>query len=195
MPVQGLSAKEPCPQCGQSLDRWPTLEPGGFLLICTECGFEQSQLPSADSDQENPDQTEPSDHQKLQLLLQENDPNEWPEELLEALPPEARAKLAEKVEKSTSNVPPVMEKRLRGYGYLLADDGQGARLTGEGPKPGTGDLSPMDIVRLAAELEGGLPAEAERKACPNCQAVRPPGSQHCQWCGQHLAGPPDPPQN
>jgi hypothetical protein len=130
----------------------------------------------------------PADKARLhELLSQQDQPNQWPKELLDSLPTDARELLEKKAEQQQDQpVSPDIEKRLRGYGYILAEDGQGARLLGEGPKPGTGDLSPLDVVRLAAELEGGLPDAGKRRKCPSCQAVLPPKADHCQWCGTNL---------
>lgn len=186
MAEQEISPEEGCPRCGQPLNRWPTLEPDGFLLVCDECGYERAEAPLTSSGQQTPSQTSASGHEKLQQLLDQEQPAEWSEELLAQLPPEAQAELKAKGKSGASKLPSAMEQRLRGYGYVLAEDAQGARLIGEGPKPGTGDLSPMDVVRLAAELEGGLPTEGERKSCPHCQAALPPNAQQCQWCGQSL---------
>jgi hypothetical protein len=183
--------KIPCPQCGRPLHRWPTLDEGGYLLACDECGFEQAVDATAAAPSDPAADHSPPDQRAMhKLLSQTNQPGEWPEELLEELPAEARQLLESKGNTGGKQVSADLEQRLRGYGYFLAEEGQGAHLAGGGPKPGTGDLSPLDVVRLAAELEGELPSEGERRHCPNCQAVLPAEATHCQWCGHQLS--PDP---
>jgi hypothetical protein len=48
-------------------------------------------------------------------------------------------------------------------------------------------LSPSEIVRLAAELDGGIAPPEKRVHCPKCDAVIPPGHSKCQWCGTTLS--------
>ena len=74
---------------------------------------------------------------------------------------------------------------LRERGYLLNEDAHGLRISGNpsgGPSGFT--LSPSDIVRLAAELDGGVKQAASLQTCPKCQARTPAGQAKCQWCGE-----------
>ena len=77
---------------------------------------------------------------------------------------------------------------LREKGYILNEDARGLRLSGistRGSKP-MSDLSPYDVVRLAADLEGGLLPPDQRKHCPKCDAVVLPSDKRCQWCSEPL---------
>lgn len=53
----------------------------------------------------------------------------------------------------------------------------------------TGQLSATDIVRLAAELDGGVLPADQRRHCPHCDAVVAPQAGRCEWCGKSLAAP------
>ncbi|MFP3853318.1 MAG: hypothetical protein ACLFWD_03380 [Anaerolineales bacterium] len=176
-----------CPQCGETLNRWPTLETSGYLSVCPSCGFERVDEP-APADEPKPPEAKWAQTRRLRdLVSDENSSAAWPEELLEDLPAEARELLQTK-QNPQKALPNDMEKRHRSPGYSLAEDSSGARLTGQGPKPGTGDLTPHDVIQLAAEMESGLPSGDERRQCPSCQAVLPPGQERCQWCGHTLPG-------
>jgi len=74
---------------------------------------------------------------------------------------------------------------LRERGYVLEEDARGLRISGNpsgGPSGST--LSPLDIVRMAAELDGGVKQATSLQTCPKCQARTPAGQPKCQWCGE-----------
>jgi hypothetical protein len=74
---------------------------------------------------------------------------------------------------------------LRERGYVLDEDAHGMRISGNpsgGPSGFT--LSPSDIVRMAAELDGGVKQAASLQTCPKCQARTPSGQAKCQWCDE-----------
>jgi hypothetical protein len=77
---------------------------------------------------------------------------------------------------------------LSRQGFVLEEDAHGLRLSGVASRPGglSSELSPYDIVRLAAELEGGVVPLEQRKRCPKCEAVVAPGDKQCQWCSEPL---------
>jgi hypothetical protein len=79
-----------------------------------------------------------------------------------------------------------LEATLRNQGFVVEDDGQNVRLRAKtGGGKGSG-LSASDIVRLAAELDGGILPPEKRIHCPKCDAVVPPGQAKCQWCGASM---------
>jgi hypothetical protein len=80
------------------------------------------------------------------------------------------------------------KKSLSRQGFVLQEDAHGLRLSGIASRPGglRSQLSPYDVVRLAAELEGGVVPMEERKRCPKCDAVVNPGDKRCQWCSEIL---------
>ena len=74
---------------------------------------------------------------------------------------------------------------LRERGYVLDEDAHGLRISGSPSGGSTGsNLSPSDIVRMAAELDGGVKQAASLQTCPKCQARTPAGQAKCQWCGE-----------
>jgi hypothetical protein len=77
---------------------------------------------------------------------------------------------------------------LSRQGFVVEEDAHGLRLSGLASRPGglSSELSPYDVVRLAAELEGGVVPMDQRKRCPKCDAVVAPGDKQCQWCSEPL---------
>lgn len=74
---------------------------------------------------------------------------------------------------------------LRERGYVLEEDAHGLRISGNpSGGPSGSALSPLDIVRMAAELDGGVKQAASLQTCPKCQARTPAGQAKCQWCGE-----------
>jgi hypothetical protein len=80
------------------------------------------------------------------------------------------------------------KQSLSRQGFVVEEDAHGLRLSGVASRPGglSSQLSPYDIVRLAAELEGGVVPIDQRKRCPKCEAVVNPGDKRCQWCSEPL---------
>jgi len=74
---------------------------------------------------------------------------------------------------------------LRERGYVLDEDAHGLRISGNPSGGASGStLSPLDIVRMAAELDGGIKQATSLQTCPKCQARTPAGQPKCQWCGE-----------
>jgi hypothetical protein len=97
---------------------------------------------------------------------------------------------AEDLPRSEREPDEAMRRALREQGFILDEDAHGLRLSAYASRRPTGGpgLSPYDVVRLAAELEGGIVPSEERVRCPSCDAVAPPGADRCQWCSQPLPG-------
>lgn len=205
------STRGRCPKCGEPLRRWPTIDGDGHVVACTSCDFERV-VGGESATGEKPEQStegkkeppsakaEASDDKTAarfrELISAGSDPSqgEWPDSLLADLPEEARELLSKKRQsppgkRGDGTFRSDLERRLKEHGYYLAEDGRGARLTGEGPRPGTGDLSPLDVVRLAADLEGGVPSPDERTKCPKCDAVVATNESRCPWCGHEMDAP------
>jgi hypothetical protein len=105
---------------------------------------------------------------------------------------EADAHKPEAIQKDTL---PSLEERaeasrqiLSRQGFVVQEDAHGLRLSGVASRPGglSSQLSPYDVIRLAAELEGGVIPVEQRKHCPKCDAVVNPGDKRCQWCSEIL---------
>lgn len=203
------TASETCPECGAPLRQWPMLDGSGHVVTCTQCDYElvvggQSDAKPDPSATPAPSVDEEGTKARFRRLLSgeaDSAPGDWPESLLSELPEDtqrllsARRKPSRTDPRSDGTFRSDVERRLKEHGYYLAEDGRGMRLTGEGPRPGTGDLSPLDVVRLAADLEGGAPPPEQRTKCPQCDAVISTSETRCPWCGHQLSPPPesDPP--
>lgn len=186
-----------CSDCGGQLRRLPTLDGGGHVIVCDSCSYERSLDRSAQASDEHDSPSPTSRFRQLLDSGEQETPLSTDDLPFEGLPEEAKSLLGEgeppqKKEKaqSPSSVTPDWEERLRRHGYYLHTDHTGPMLSGSGPKPGTGDLTPLDVVRLAADLEGGIPSPEEKMQCPHCQAVVPAGRETCQWCGGSLSDEP-----
>lgn len=134
-------------------------------------------------------------------------PAELPPSLLEDLPPDARKALTGPLKQKPPDPKPVDESDerrqaqerltgpLRQAGYVITEDSHGVRLSGHlrTGAGGTGRLSASDVVRLAADLDGGVLPPEQRSRCPRCDAVIAAGSARCPWCGATLdESPPAP---
>jgi hypothetical protein len=115
----------------------------------------------------------------------------WPESLLEDLPEEARKQLTKPTpptaSKKANEISQDLETSLRERGYIVDQDAHGVRIRGD---PNGETLSSYDVVRLVADLEGGVVPIDQRRHCPKCDAVVPVGETRCQWCSEPI--PPDP---
>jgi predicted RNA-binding Zn-ribbon protein involved in translation (DUF1610 family) len=116
-------------------------------------------------------------------------------DVLDQLPQELRARLLEISLQGTGTPTGVREDlaaSLRDQGYVIDQDVHGLRISGRPISRGakTGQLTPYDVVRLAADLDGGPPSPEQVIICPACQAASPVHAARCQWCGEPLAGDP-----
>ncbi|GMR10645.1 MAG: hypothetical protein BMS9Abin28_1466 [Anaerolineae bacterium] len=113
-------------------------------------------------------------------------PGGEPEHLLEQVPEELRGVLAARLKAAEETERPSFSKNtasnLRRQGYVISEDARGARLAAA---PGrSGDLSASDVVKMAADLDGGVQPHTELPICSECQAASPVGETQCQWCGE-----------
>ena len=121
-------------------------------------------------------------------------PGGWPEALLEDLPEDAREMLRRRPPtpgvQGTAQLREDMAKALRDQGYVLSEDARGLRISGAPVQRGktTGELSVSDVIRMASDLGGSLPAE-KRIHCPKCDAVVANDVGRCPWCGQAIPPP------
>lgn len=188
MPAQGRPSVESCPECGAQLSRWPSLEGDGYIQSCDSCGYTAA-IEQEASDPPSPDDQPPARFRDLLAAHEKFAPSELPDELLQELPASAREALspdAEPPPDEPNSLSDDLEQRLKQHGYILSTDGHGPRISGGHHRPGTGDLSAYDLVRLAAEMEGGVPSPDQKTQCPHCQAVIPVGEERCPWCDNGL---------
>lgn len=185
--------KGTCPTCGAALDYWPCTDGRGTVAVCPNCSAGPTPLTFDSRDvTKTATQDAPARDTRLKKLLKPTSQAEEVkslDQLLDDLDPEARQLL--QAGASTSQEPSDQEslredlaQSLRYQGYTVQEDKSGVRLSGS-PRI-SGLDSPYDIVRMAAELEGGLKPDAERVRCPECDAVCPGSSTTCQWCGASL---------
>jgi hypothetical protein len=162
---------------------------------------EPHQTADHDSPQEN------GEHSRFKELLHSPSdpapPDAWPEELLKELPEEARelltqqpAETAQTPRPGTGELREELASSLRDQGFVIEEDAHGVRFSGSlsSSRAEKEPLSPYDIVRLAAELEGGVLPPEKRRICPKCEAVVPVGDDRCQMCGESVPLPQSPDQ-
>jgi len=191
------SDPERCPTCGSPMQRVP----GEDSAVCPVCNpipnTMETETPSGTPSTQAQDVNMPAARFRNLMAQLEDTADHWPEDLLEDLPEEARDLLRGSESAPTS--PQVEELRedfastLRDQGYVINLDAHGVRISG-GPSSRSGDsgsMSAYDVVRLAADLEGGIPSPDQRKRCPKCDAVIPQGETRCPWCGETLPTDPE----
>lgn len=110
------------------------------------------------------------------------------EELLEQVPDDMREVLAARLKAADEEKQGALREEtvesLKARGYQVTEDARGARITGGSSR--STDFSPHEMVRMAAEQEGGVQPRGKLPICPECQAASPIGSANCQWCGAEL---------
>ena len=190
------SGETMCPNCRQPMQRWPTLDGLDYVDLWPTCS--PTTEPIKEEDVEDlPPSTEHT-HEKdsrarfRELILTSQEealPDDWSEEMLESLPEEAREILS--LKKPTPSLPrneqfsETLAEALRDRGYVIDQDAHGVRISG-GPSGGLDSetVSPYDVIRMAADLEGGVLPLGKRVHCLKCDAVIPPDMSSCQWCGE-----------
>jgi len=171
-----------CPGCGASIQ---SAIPPPVPLVCQYCGWQatESRVLSGPN------------HFRQLLAEQRNNS----EDLLDQVPEDLREILAGRLRSPSPEPPKELREdsaqALRGLGYTVSEDTHGVRITGA-PRAGgpPASLSPSDVVKLAAELEGGVKPRGQLPVCPKCQGLSPIGAAKCQWCGEVLpssSGPPE----
>ena len=129
--------------------------------ICPSCHAPLSAAPQVDT----------------QLDLAAPQAKSWP-----PVGPEDKAQLPDRQERRE-----LMRRSLLDMGYVLQNDGRGVRLTQIAiARTRNANLSPTDIVRLAAEMDDGLLPPEQRIRCPKCDAVINAQDTRCQWCSEPL---------
>lgn len=183
-PNCGASSPElsPCPHCG-----WTTEEPDEIRSDDkTSTGeFSSPETPSK-AQQSQPDSDFASATEPAADIRDLLEPTDEPEHLLEQVPEDMRGILAARLraidEQASPNFDESTASSLREQGFLVSEDARGARLTGSTGQ--TSDLSASDVVKMAADLEGGVQNRTTLPICPKCEAASPIGDTNCQWCGE-----------
>jgi len=184
-----------CPHCGGLVHVLPIPGGQGRMAICSQCRQDMGS-PDNDGNAEPVIAREPPPDPGMRLrhLLASapDGENTVPPVSPRAgqpgeAPPPTSQESAPKGQTPRADVRQDLEASLRNQGFVVEDDGQSIRLRAmTGGRKGPG-LSASDIVRLAAELDGGVPPPEKRVHCPKCDAVIPLGQVKCQWCGATIS--------
>jgi hypothetical protein len=186
------------------MQRLPTVDSTGYISVCTVCASEPTSVDILHTDPPQPSEKgkSPGPVDRFRHLLDQSGDSqpesELPEELLEDLPEEARELLSKRETPTTSGPTEELSEdlaaSLRDQGYVISQDIHGVRLSGSlsSSRSDSGPMSPYDIVRIAADLEGGVLPLEQRNRCSKCDAVIPVGDKRCQWCGQPALPEPEP---
>lgn len=125
----------------------------------------------------------------IRQLLDGSESANESQEILDQVPEDMRALLAARLkatgEGEGREFSEHTEASLRNQGYYVEEDARGARIVGTPGAP-TPELSPADVVKMAAELDGGVQPKTELPFCEHCDSASPIGSTNCQWCGEPL---------
>ncbi len=171
----------------------PTDEIGDRLVDAVQEDFpgteiESQSLPKGEEQIEDdrlPEAEEPIEMDPAQFreLLK---PGSEPEHLLEQVPEQMRGVLAARLKAAEKAEGPSFNEKtasnLRDQGYVISEDARGVRFSAV-PGQST-SLSASDVVKMAADLEGGVQPQNKLPICSKCQAASPVGETECQWCGE-----------
>ena len=180
-----------CPSCGAPSSDRPS---------CPYCGWTPEVIEHSNPSRSEESSEDATRTNKIGPVDQGEDVNQIPpapfrdltkqddsaEHLLDQVPEEMRGVLAARLkaadEAAGPNFSEAAVSTLREQGYVVSGDAHGARLTAT---PGKSDVfSPSEIVKLAADLDGGVQPQTKLPICSNCQAASPIGELQCQWCGE-----------
>ncbi len=181
----------------------PALDGSGDVAVCPTCSGESTPLDKQELEGAPPttkgEETDPSSRFR-KLLSETGEPAsqaELPEDMLEDVPEEAREllsmKSAPKPHQPEEELSEDIASSLRDQGYVISHDGHGVRISGElsRSRADSTPMSPYDIVRIAADLEGGVLPPEKRRHCTKCEAVIPFGDDQCQMCGEPAPSDPE----
>lgn len=190
---QVMNPERSCPSCGRTMQMRPRPK-GAASLVCPHCGYEEGVSAPPGKGQAEDDPVT-----RFRRLLADGpsgaSANSLPSEFLEDLPEEVQAALKAKAgsQPSVGSAKDDITRSLRHEGYAVDQDAHGLRLsTVSGGTPKGPGLSSYDIVRLAADLGGGIVPAEKRIYCAKCKAAVPAGAAKCQWCGEPVQSPPGP---
>lgn len=198
------SDEEICPICGETMLQFLTLDGLGYVNLCPACSADtepnnvQEEIQETSPPEESVQEVDPRVRFRELIVTSQEEPT-WPDEILENLPEDAREILLRKKPISDSleneQFSEHLAQSLRDRGYVIDQDAHGVRISG-GPSGGldSEEFSPYDVVRMAADLEGGVLPLDKRVHCLKCDAVIPPGEECCQWCGEPAPPPKETPE-
>jgi len=184
----------PCPVCGEPMQLLTALNGSHDVPVCLQCSKERE--PGLKSFGANlhpsPASKDDSSSRFRKILAEEqrtkDDP--LPGWMMDELPEEARRLLSGNELPTGPSLGPKLSddlaNALRDQGYVIHEDEKGMHLggalVGRGGIPAA--MSPYDVIRMAADMGGGLAPPGELLRCKKCDALIPHGDEHCQWCGE-----------
>ncbi len=187
----------PCPVCGEPMQLLPALNGAQVAPICLQCSKKsESGLKSFGANlHPTPSSKDDSCSRFRKILAEEQRTKDTPLPtwMVDELPDEARRLLSGHELPAGPSLGPKLSndlaKALRDQGYVIHEDEKGMHLGGalvsRGGTPTA--MSPYDVIRMAADMEGGLATPDELIRCKKCDALIPPGDERCQWCGESVA--------
>lgn len=194
-----------CPTCGGNILFKPAPDNKGDISYCPSCspGTTAENLNVSHTNNEEPHSKDHDPRSRFRNLISqytETSPKDPPpDSLLEELPEEAKSLLSGKEPSATNSLEEPSEDKARDLPVQadsLIQAPLGANINGE-LATGVSDISsmsPYDIVRMAADLEGGIVPPEKRIHCPKCDAVVPLGDSQCQMCGEPIPPRQEPPK-
>ena len=183
-----------CPKCGEPMQPLPALNGDHSIPICLQCleEPESGNMPAAPSLPSAQPSKDDSLNRFRKILAEEHKTkgSQLPNWMMDDLPEATRRLLSEYEPPSKPSLGPKLSdelaRSLRDQGYVIHEDEKGVHLggapIGRGKPPG--EFSPYDVVRMAADIEGGISPQDELVRCNKCNAPIPPGKEHCQWCDE-----------
>jgi hypothetical protein len=177
------------------LQHWPALEGEPDRWLCPYCdlatGSLATELPGNGKTIQHVAPHDPRKRFRWLLASAQDFPpgSPLPEWIIEELPEDVQQLLREDLNIPRPKLGPklsdALTSALRDQGYVIEEDAGGIRLSGDLNRRG-GSFSPYDVIRMAADLDGGIPSPDELQRCPKCEAVVPPNDVRCSWCGAEL---------
>jgi RNA polymerase subunit RPABC4/transcription elongation factor Spt4 len=190
-----------CPTCRTPLQHLPALEGEQERWLCPHCdlatGSLATELPGNGKVVQRTSPYDPRERFRWLLETAADYPpdSKLPEWIIEDLPEDVQELLREDLNTPKPNLGPklsdALTSALRDQGYVIEEDSGGIRLGGDLNRLGD-EMSPYDVVRMAADLDGGMPSPEELRRCSKCEAVLPPEESRCSWCGTDLTEAPHP---
>jgi hypothetical protein len=175
----------------------PAPDNTGDISFCPSCSSETTSesVNEQNSSKEEPHAKDYDPRTRFRNLISqysETSPKDPPpDSLLEELPEEVKSLLSGEATSSTSPTEESSEDKARSLpvqGDSLIQVPLGENINSD-LSTGVSDISsmsPYDIVRMAADLEGGIVPPEKRVHCPKCDAVVPMGDSLCQMCGEPI---------
>ena len=187
----------PCPVCGEPMQLLPALNGAHDAPVCLQCSKGRESGLNSFGPNLHPTLSSKDDScsrfRKILAEEQRTKDAHLPTWMMDELPEEARRLLSGHELPAGPSLGPKLSddlaKALRDQGYVIHEDEKGVHLGGALVSRGgsTAPLSPYDVIRMAADIEGGLAPPDELIRCKKCDALIPHGDERCQWCGESAA--------